>query len=81
MSKIIEQNTENHAEETFALSDSTAAGDDVCAPQLSADSPGLPSPLPEKATVGLLNELIDRQDCYQSRLWDIMSYSGDLYNS
>ncbi|NTE68079.1 site-specific integrase [Agrobacterium tumefaciens] len=70
MSQIIEQNSENHLEQSSAPPESTAAGDDVSAPQSSADIPmhsaGLPSPLPE-ASAGLpahLAQLADRARGY-----------------
>jgi len=70
MSQIIAQNSENHVAESSAPPESTAAGDDVSAPQSSAGismhSPGLPSPLPE-ASAGLpvhLEQLADRARGY-----------------
>ena len=54
MSRIIEQNSENHMEDSAAPSDSMAAGGDISAPQPSAEtSPvgaALPSPLVDAAT-------------------------------
>ncbi|EPR21200.1 integrase [Agrobacterium sp. TS43] len=69
MAQIIEQNTKNHAEESAAPPDGTAAGDDVSAPQSSAGIPmhgaGLPSP--PQASAGLpahLEQLADRARGY-----------------
>ncbi|HZG27887.1 MULTISPECIES: site-specific integrase [Agrobacterium] len=54
MAQIIEQNSENHASESFAPSDSTAADDGILAPrrlaEVSMHSTRLPSPLPEAST-------------------------------
>ncbi len=50
MAQIIDQNTENHAEESAAPSDSTAHSDDVSVPQVSGVNSSVPSPLLEVAS-------------------------------
>lgn len=70
MTQIIEQNSENHVEASSAPSDSTAVPDDVSAPRSSADismnSSGLPSPLPEASTAlpAHLEQLVERARDY-----------------
>jgi integrase len=63
MAQIIEQNTENHIEETSAPSLSTAAEHDVSVPQVSGDS-ALPSPAGEDKTPAHLASLADRARGY-----------------
>lgn len=63
MARIVDENAENHAQESSAPSDGTAVSADVSAPQVPA---GLPSPLLE-ASAGLpahLQELGDRARTY-----------------
>lgn len=70
MAQIIEQNTENHPEESAAPSDSTAHSGDVSAPQASAGismhSAGLPAPLPgaSASMPAHLEQLADRARAY-----------------
>jgi hypothetical protein len=70
MAQIIDQNSENHVEETSAASDGTAPSNDVSVPQASAGiamhSAGLPSPPPE-ASASLpahLEQLAERARVY-----------------
>lgn len=63
MAQIIEQNTENHVEETSALSLSTAAGRDVSASESSGESP-LPSLAGQDETPAHLANLADRARSY-----------------
>ncbi|MCJ2877504.1 site-specific integrase [Rhizobium pusense] len=63
MSQIIEQNSENHVEETSAPSLSTAAEHDVSVPQVSGDSP-LPSLADGSETPAHLISLADRARVY-----------------
>jgi integrase len=66
MAQIIDQNTENHADETAAPPDSTAHSGDVSAPQASSGNSGLPTPPPE-ASASLpahLEQLADRTRAY-----------------
>jgi len=58
MAQIIEQNSENHVEETSAPSLSTAAGHDLSAPEVSGDSV-LPSPADQDHTPVYLASLAD----------------------
>lgn len=66
MAQIIEQNGENHVQESSDPSDRTAAGDDDSAAQSSSDSASLPSPLPEENTPlpAHLERLADRARGY-----------------
>ncbi|CDZ42320.1 Cointegrate resolution protein S [Neorhizobium galegae bv. officinalis] len=59
----MEQNTKNHVEETSAPPLSTAAGDDVSAPQVLHESP-LPSPTKQDQTPSHLAVLADRARSY-----------------
>ncbi|BCH62625.1 hypothetical protein RvVAR0630_pl07670 (plasmid) [Agrobacterium vitis] len=54
MAHISEQNSEVHLKESSVPSLSTAAGGDVCTPQVSHDSP-LPSPVGVDQTPAHLN--------------------------
>jgi integrase len=63
MPQIIEQNTENHVEETSAPSLSTASRRDVSAPQVSGDS-ALPSLVGEGQTPAHLANLANRARSY-----------------
>ena len=63
MAHIIEQNSENHVEETSAPSLSTAPELDVSAPEVSSDSP-LPSLIGEDQTPAHLAGLADRARGY-----------------
>ena len=66
MAHTIDQNTENHAEESAAPPDSTGHSGDVSVPRSSAGNSGLPFPLPE-AGAGLpahLGQLADRARAY-----------------
>lgn len=63
MAQIIEQNTENHIEETSAPSLSMAAGHDVSAPEMSGESP-LPSLAGKDETPVHLATLADRARGY-----------------
>jgi len=63
MVQIIEQNTENHVEETSVPSPSTAPGRDVSAPEVSSDGP-LPSVVSEYETPTHLANLADRARDY-----------------
>lgn len=63
MTHIIEQNSEIHLKESSAPSLSTAAGGDVCTPQVSHDSP-LPSPVGADQTPAHLNSLASRARDY-----------------
>lgn len=66
MAQIIDQSTENHAEETSAPSDSTGHSGDISLPQSSAGNSGLPSPLPEArpSLPAHLEQLADRARAY-----------------
>ncbi|NTI32872.1 MULTISPECIES: site-specific integrase [Rhizobium/Agrobacterium group] len=63
MAQIIEQNSENHVDETSAPSLSTAAGYDVSAPEVSGDGP-LPCSVGEVETPAHLANLADRARGY-----------------
>lgn len=63
MAQIIDQNTENHVEETSAPSLSTAPGPDVSAPEVAHDRP-LPSPAGQDQTQAHLASLADRARGY-----------------
>lgn len=63
MARFVDENSENHPQESSAPSDSTAVSADVSAAEVSA---GAPSPLPE-ANAGLpahLQDLTDRARTY-----------------
>lgn len=62
MAQIIEQNGANHPPEHSAASGRIGHGDDISAPQTSADRDGLPSPLPPRpgALPAHLERLADR---------------------
>ncbi|MBF2714368.1 site-specific integrase [Agrobacterium vitis] len=63
MTHIIEQNSEIHLKESPVPSLSTAAGGDVCTPQVPHDSP-LPSPVGVDQTPAHLNSLASRARDY-----------------
>ncbi|MFK0333849.1 site-specific integrase [Rhizobium sp. NPDC090275] len=63
MAQIIEQNSENHGEETSAPPLGTAAGYDVSAPEVSGESP-LPSRAVQDQTPAHLASLADRARAY-----------------
>ncbi len=63
MAQTIEQNSENHVEETSAPPLSTVAERDVSAPEVSHDSP-LPSPAGQDQTPAHLASLADRARSY-----------------
>ncbi|XKM38317.1 site-specific integrase (plasmid) [Rhizobium ruizarguesonis] len=66
MAQIIDQNTENHAEESAAPPDSTGHSGDVSVPQSSAENSSLPSLLPEAGASlpAHLEQLADRARGY-----------------